>query len=210
MREVKMKVLVACEFSGRVRDSFLELGHDAMSCDIIPSERDGPHYQGDVRHILHWGFDLLIAHPPCNYLSNAGSGWFNEDKYGVKAVERKLLRQEAYDFFMLLYNAPIPRICVENPQGYINSHFRKPDQIINPFNFGEPKRKRTCLWLKGLPPLVHTEEVEPEGPMYHSPTGHARHWVDGHPDTKDRQKNRSRTFWSIARAMASQWGSLNV
>lgn len=202
-----MRVLVACEFSGIVRDAFKARGHDAWSCDLQPTERPGNHIQGDVLKIIDNGWDLMIAHPPCQFLSFAGNAWFNESKYGDRARERKKNREIAFQFFMSLVNAPIERICVENPMGYPNSHYRKPDQIINPFQFGDAERKRTCLWLKNLPCLTPVNEVPPPEPLYYTgSSGHARYFTDGFSPSPNRQNDRSRTFQGIANAMKSQWG----
>lgn len=138
-----MRVLVACEYSGTVRDAFLALGHDAMSCDLLPTDAPGPHYQGDVRDVLHEGWDLMIAHPPCTHLAVSGAKWFDK---------KKAQQEEALDFVRLLLAAPIPRIALENPVSIISSRIRKPDQIIQPYEHGHEATKTTCLWLKGLPP----------------------------------------------------------
>lgn len=140
-----MKVLVACEYSGVVRDAFRALGHDAMSCDLLPTDVEGPHYQGDVRDILNDGWDLMIAHPPCTHLAVSGARWFKD-----KVEEQR----EALDFVRLLMDAPIPKICIENPVSVISSKIRKPDQIIQPWQYGHGETKATCLWLKGLPLLT--------------------------------------------------------
>jgi hypothetical protein len=224
-----MRVLVACEFSGRVRDAFARRGHDAWSCDILPSETPGNHILGDALQVLGDGWDLLIAHPPCTYLSNAGIGFFNVEKYGAKAVERMAKRQDAMDFFMKLYNAPIDRVCVENPVGYPNSFFRKPDQVIHPYFFGERHLKRTCLWLRNLPPLwfwmeddlfgtrtateypepLHVHERKP-GRHYKGGEVKKRYFTDAKAIVNGTKINasheRSRTFPAIAEAMAAQWG----
>ena len=147
-----MRVLVACEYSGRVRDAFLALGHDAMSCDLLPTEVPGPHYQGDVRNILRDGWDLMIAHPPCQHLAVSGARHFHK---------KEKQQAEALDFVRLLMDAPIPCIVIENPVSVISSRIRKPDQIIQPYWFGHAARKTTCLWLKGLPKLTPTNMVEP-------------------------------------------------
>jgi site-specific DNA-cytosine methylase len=181
-----MKVLVACEYSGVVRDAFRALGHDAMSCDLLPTDVDGPHYQGDVRDILADGFDLMIAHPPCTHLAVSGARWF-KDK-----VEQQ---REALDFVRLLMNAPIPRICIENPVSIISSRIRKPDQVIQPWQFGHGETKATCLWLKGLPLLTPTDVVSGREQRIHKM-----------PPSPDRWKERSRTYAGIAAAMAQQWG----
>ena len=182
-----MKVLVACEFSGVVRDAFRRQGHDAWSCDILPTEQGGPHIQGDVREVLGVGWDMMIAHPPCTHLAVSGARWF-KDKQSEQA--------EALEFVRTLLNAPIPRIALENPISIISSRIRKPDQIIQPWQFGHGETKATCLWLKGLLPLQPTQIVEGrEARVHRMPPG------------PDRWKERSRTFPRIAEAMASQWGS---
>lgn len=186
----KMKVLVACEYSGRVRDAFLAMGHDAMSCDILPSEVDGPHFMGDVTRLLDMGWDLMIAHPPCTHLAVSGSRWFKD-----KVKEQ----QEALDFVRLLLNAPIPKIALENPVSVISTRICKPTQIIQPWQFGHGETKATCLWLKGLPKLVPTNIVDGrEARVHRMPPG------------PDRWKERSRTFHGIAAAMADQWGNLET
>lgn len=136
-----MRILIACEFSGIVREAFRKKGHDVWSCDLLDTEIPGKHIKGDVLKILNDGWDLMIAHPPCTYLSNAGIAWFNEEKYGEKAVLRKQKRLEAFDFFMKFVNSPIEKICIENPVGWANSHFRKPDQVIQPYFLGIRKVK---------------------------------------------------------------------
>ena len=157
-----MRVLVGCEFSGTVRDAFIHLGHDAVSCDLLPSESSlGPHIQGDILDIINSdSWDLLICHPPCTYLSCAGNRYFKNNP------ERCQKRLEAFNFAMSLFNCGIPKICMENPTGYLCSHFRKPDQIINPYQFGDNELKRTCLWLKGLPKLYYTVQY-PKMPEPH-------------------------------------------
>ena len=182
-----MRVLVACEFSGTVRDAFRALGHDAMSCDLLPSEKSGPHYQGDVREVLGDGWDLMVAHPPCTHLAVSGARWF-----AAKRGEQ----EEALAFVRLLLDAPIPRIALENPVSVISSRIRKPDQIIQPWQFGHGETKATCLWLKGLPPLVSTDIVAGRSPRVHRM-----------PPGPNRWKERSRTFPGIAAAMAAQWGA---
>ena len=183
-----MKVLVACEFSGIVRDAFNRLGHEAMSCDLLPTESEGPHYQGDVQDILDDGWDLMIAHPPCTHLAASGARWF-------PAKRADGSQQKALDFVELLLNAPIPKIALENPVSIISSYFRKPDQIIQPWQFGHGETKATCLWLKNLPKLQSTDTVEGR-----------ENRVFRMPPSKDRWKNRSLTFSGIAEAMAVQWG----
>lgn len=194
-----MKVLVACEFSGVVRDAFIARGHDAWSCDVLPSDKGGAHIQDDVLNHLS-GWDLLIGHPPCTYLTVAGNAW-------LKRPGRLELQQKAFEFFMVLFNAPCPRVCIENPIGYIGTAFRKPDQIINPFMFGHPERKRTGLWLRGLKKLADTILTFPEhATSFDSTTGKARYFVDSQTPKADRWKIRAKTFQGIADAMASQWG----
>jgi hypothetical protein len=198
-----VRVLVACEFSGIVRDAFRERGHEAWSCDLLPSESLGPfHYRGDVRRLLSpeggfnvRGWDLMIAHPPCTYLANSGVRWL----YGGKGKERdenRWIRMElAAEFFQALLDAPIPRIAVENPIMHRHAGLPRPTQTIQPWQFGTPETKATCLWLKGLPPLVSTRIVDGRTPRVH-------HASPG----PDRWKERSRTDVNIAAAMAEQWG----
>ena len=182
-----MKVLIACEFSGRVRDAFIARGHDAMSCDILPTDSTGPHYQGDVRDILHDGWDLMIAHPPCTHLAVSGARWFKN---------KQQEQADALDFVRLLLNAPIDKIALENPISVISSKIRKPDQIIQPWQFGHGETKATCLWLKGLPKLQPTNIVDGRKPAVHRL-----------PPSPDRWKLRSLTYTGIADAMAEQWGA---
>lgn len=213
-----MRVLIACEFSGIVRDAFTAKGHEAWSCDILPTESPGNHYQCDVREILNEEWDLMIAHPPCKYLSNAGIGYFNVIKYGEKAMNRWRNRIDGFEFFMALVNAPIDRICIENPVGFPNTAYRKPDQIIHPYYFGDKQMKRTCLWLKNLPTLEYqlqddlfgkaTATDKPE-PVFTDNTIRAkkRYFTDaviGYSNNHGHE--RSYTFPSIAQAMADQWG----
>jgi site-specific DNA-cytosine methylase len=181
-----MKVLVACEYSGTVRDAFIARGHNAMSCDLLPTDIDGPHYQGDVFDVINDGWDLMIAHPPCTHLAVSGARWF-KDKQQEQA--------EALDFVRRLLNAPIERICLENPVSIISSRIRKPDQIIQPWQFGHGETKATCLWLKNLPKLAPTNVVEGREARIHKL-----------PPTSDRWKIRSKTYQGIADAMALQWG----
>jgi site-specific DNA-cytosine methylase len=180
-----MKVLIACEYSGTVRDAFLRLGHDAMSCDLLSTDVPGPHYQGDVFDIINDGWDLMIAHPPCTHLAVSGARWFKE-----KIKEQA----EALVFVRRLMDANIPRICVENPVSIISSKIRKPDQIIQPWMFGHGETKATCLWLKGLPNLKATNIVSGR-----------EHRVHLMPPGPNRWKERSKTFQGIADAMSSQW-----
>jgi hypothetical protein len=182
-----MRVLIACEYSGAVRDAFLARGHDALSCDLLPTESPGPHYQGDVRDVLGDGWDLMIAHPPCTHLAVSGARWFKD-----KQVEQA----EALDFVRLLLEAPIPRIALENPISIISSRIRKPDQIVQPWQFGHGETKATCLWLKNLPKLTPTQIVNGREARVHR-------MAPG----PDRWKERSRTYAGIAAAMAAQWGT---
>jgi site-specific DNA-cytosine methylase len=182
-----VRVLVACEYSGTVRDAFAARGHDAWSCDLLPTERPGNHYQGDVFDIIDDSWDMMIAHPPCTHLAVSGARWFKD-----KQVEQSL----ALDFVRRLLDAPIPRIALENPVSIISSRIRKPDQIIQPWQFGHGETKATCLWLKNLPKLVPTNIVEGREARIHKM-----------PPGPDRWKERSRTFEGIAHAMAAQWGN---
>lgn len=192
-----MKILVACEYSGVVRDAFTALGHEATSCDLLPTETEGKHYQGDVRDILLDGWDLMIAHPPCTYLASSGLHW------NKKRPERALLTEEALDFIHILLDAPIPRIALENPIGCISSRIRKPDQIIQPWQFGEDASKATCLWLKGLPLLVPTNVLEGgKEARRANQTASGQNKLGPSPD---RWKERSKTYQGIADAMAAQW-----
>jgi len=186
-----MRVLVACEYSGTVRDAFIRAGHDVMSCDLLPSESDfGPHYQGDVRDVLYEGWDLLIAHPPCTYLSVSGMHWT------TRGLRDPQLTEDALDFVRLFMDAPIERIAIENPISIISSRIRKPDQIIQPWQFGHGEVKATCLWLKNLPPLKPTKIVDGRQPRVHFASPGSERW-----------KERSRTLPGIAAAMAEQWGN---
>ena len=180
------KALIACEYSGIVRDAFTKAGHDATSCDILPTESEGKHYEGDVLDILNDGWDLMIAHPPCTHLSVSGARWFKDKKEEQK---------QALDFVRMLLNAPVDKIALENPVSVISSHIRKPDQIIQPWQFGHGETKKTCLWLKNLPPLEPTEIVDGRENRIHRM-----------PPSADRWKLRSTTFQGIADAMAQQWG----
>jgi len=202
-----MKVLIACEYSGAVRDAFIKQGHDAMSCDLLPTDVPGPHYQGSVTDILNDGWDLMIAHPPCTYLAVSGNRWlYNKD--GSKNEERWANRKEALDFVRLLMDAPIKRIAVENPVSVISSEIRKPDQIIQPWQFGDEAQKTTCLWLKNLPKLKPTKIVgKGEMVTYKSGNTMPKWYADAFKLPKaERQKLRSKTFQGIADAMADQWG----
>jgi len=194
-----MRVLVACEFSGVVRDAFIKAGHYAMSCDILPTDKAGNHYQGDIRDVLQWDWDLMIAHPPCTYLSNAGARHLYPK--GILNPDRLAKGMEAKEFFLTLYNAPIPKICVENPIPSTVFELPRYTQTIQPYEYGHPYKKKTCLWLKGLPALTPTNIVEVK-----ESTKIAGNWFN--KGGKDRQKNRAKTFEGIANAMAQQWGNL--
>lgn len=198
-----MRVLVACEVSGKVRDAFIRAGHDAMSCDLVRSDRPGPHHVGDVREILYDGWDLLIAFPPCTYLCFSGIHWEN------RRPERRQHRVAAIEFVRLLLNAPIEHIAVENPVGVISREIRPPDQIIQPYLFGHDASKKTCLWLKNLPKLKPTNPIPPN---YWAAHGHPR-WSNQTTcgrngmgsSVPNRSKKRSETYDGIAEAMAQQW-----
>lgn len=185
---MKMNVLVACEFSGIIRDAFAQRGHDAWSCDFLPSERDGKHIQDNVLLHLNKGWDLMIAHPPCTHLAVSGARWFKDKKFE---------QETALNFVLALMNADIPHICIENPVSVISTKIRKPDQIIQPWMFGHGETKATCLWLKNLPKLTPTNIVD----------GREQHIWKTSP-SPDRWKTRSRTFQGIADAMADQWGGV--
>ena len=193
-----MRVLIACEYSGRVRDAFAKLGHDAWSCDILPTETEGNHYEGSVLDILNDGWDLMIAHPPCTYLSNAGARFLYPK--GILNQERLAKGLLAKEFFMQLYNANIPKIAIENPIPSRVYGLPQYTQTIQPYEYGHPLQKRTCLWLKNLPKLTSTNIVNER-----QSTKVAGNWFN--KGGKDRQKERARTFEGIADAMAKQWGT---
>jgi len=186
--EESIKVLVACEFSGIVREAFRSRGFDAMSCDLLPSELSGPHYQGDIRDLLGEEWDLMICHPPCTHLAVSGARWFKD---------KRKEQGEALEFCRLLWSAPIPRIVLENPISILSTHLRRPDQVIQPYQFGHGETKKTCLWLKNLPLLVPTNMVDGRRARIHNMG-----------PGKNRWRERSRTYQGIADAMASQWGPL--
>lgn len=230
-----MNVLIACEESQRVCISFRERGHNAFSCDIQECSGGRPewHIMGDVLQYLnpvyfmaHYAiffqtmdgrrhevpkWDLIIAHPPCTYLTNTGNRWFDVEKYGESAIKRKQLREIASIFFMEFVNADCKKIAIENPVGYMSTYYKKPDQIIQPFQFGEPYSKKTCIWLKGLPPLIPTQLVEIDKSDYYeyrTKDGRIKHDQKSRCRGKKSEwaKLRSKTFWGIAQAMAEQWG----
>lgn len=201
-----MRVLVACEFSGIVRDAFKERGHDAWSCDLLPSERPGNHIQGDVLKYLDDGWDLMIAHPPCTYLTLAGNKWFKPE-YKDRFPTRGRDRETAIGFFINFITPFIERWCIENPIGIMSRLYRKPDQIIQPYQFGHADRKPTCLWLKNLPLLLPTKIVEPNIKINRNgKTASVHHDKALAMPAEERWKFRSRTYFGIAKAMAEQWG----
>ena len=222
-----MKILIACEESQRITTEMRAHGYECYSCDIQDQSGGHPewHIKQDVlpllngnvtfettdgnSHTIEGQWDLIVAHPECTYLTVSGNRWFNVEKYGDKARERLALREKAYDFFMQFVNANCKYIAIEDPVGYMNTHYRKPDQIIQPYYFGDPERKTTCLWLKNLPPLVPTKMVDPN--ITDSSTGHSG-YSSWHMDMQyigkskeERSKMRSKTFPGIAKAIAEQW-----
>ena len=198
-----MRVLVACEYSGTVRDAFTQLGHEAMSCDILPTDVAGKHYQGNVLDVLEDGWDLMIAHPPCTYLTNAGVTWLHRDP------ARWGMLDEGAAFFKVLLNANIPRIAVENPIMHKYAKERiggiQQSQVVQPWMFGHMEQKATCLWLKGLPMLKPTNNVKDEMMKLPKNQRERLHYL---PPGPDRWKERSKTFAGIAKAMADQWGAI--
>jgi len=189
-----LRVLIACEFSGIVRDAFIEQGHDAVSCDLLPTDSPGPHYQGDVFDIIDDGWDLMVAHPPCTYICNGGMNWLN------RRPEWRFRRELAVGFFMALIEAPIEKIAVENPIGHMSTRYRKPDQIIHPWMFGHPYKKDTCLWLKNLHNLQPTcivEDFDLKKLDFWS--------TDRNPNGRSL---KSITYHGIAQAMAEQWSGI--
>ena len=195
-----MKVLIACEYSGIVRDAFAAKGHDAWSCDILPTEITGNHFQGDVLEHLDKGWDLMIAHPPCTHLAVSGARWFTEGKKPWS------LQEDALDFVRKLLAAPIDKIALENPVSVISTKIRKPNQIIQPFQFGHDVSKRTCLWLKNLPNLKPTKIVKPDIIEKNGYKMSRHHWETFKLPSKIRGKVRSRFYEGIANAMVDQWG----
>lgn len=206
------KVLIACEESQAVTIEFRALGHEAFSCDILECSGGHPewHLQQDVTGLLKQKWDMIIAFPPCTYLTVTGNRWFNIDRYGEKAIKRCQDRKEAIDFFMMFAYVVCKKVAIENPVGIMSSAWRKPDQIINPYQFGDAFEKKTCLWLRGLPHLEPTNVVEPpKRKEYESgktmPSWYADSWK---LPKNERAKLRSKTFPGIAKAMAEQWGNL--
>lgn len=197
-----MKVLVACEFSGTVREAFRAAGHNAWSCDLLPTEIPGQHIQGDVLEVIGDGWDLMIAHPPCTYLTVSGNKWMGHPRFPTRHDDR----EAAIRFFMALYNAPIPRVAIENPIGVMSSRFRKPDCVVQPWMFGHGETKATCFWLRGLPPLIPTHK--PGGDLFTDEAPKEREQrLHKLPPSADRWKERSKTYSGIANAMALHWGA---
>ncbi|MDR6195195.1 hypothetical protein [Siphonobacter sp. SORGH_AS_0500] len=194
-----MKVLIACEYSGKVRDAFLAKGHDAISCDILPTESPGPHYQGDVRDMLNQHWDLIIAHPPCTYFSNAGLHYLKTQPGRLQKL------QKAFEFVKLIWNYKCSAVCIENPIGWLNTNWKKPDQIISPYHFGEPHIKKTYLWLRGIPELKHTNNIGKPNPLGFCIKSNGRRYNYYYHQSKS-AKERARFFDCIAQAMADQWG----
>ena len=190
-----MRILVACEYSGIVRDAFAAKGHDAWSCDILETEAPGKHLKGDVLNFLDMNWDLMVAHPPCTHLSVSGARWFTEGKKPMH------LRKKALEFVQKLMDAPIDRICIENPVSVISSHIREADQLINPYQFGDMEYKRTCLWLKNLPRLKDTDNVLEETKKLPEKESKRIWWLGS-----AKGKERSKFYKGIAKAMAEQWG----
>jgi hypothetical protein len=220
----KLKVLVACEYSGTVRDAFIARGHDAMSCDLLPTEIPGPHYQGDVRDILNDDWDLLIAHPDCTYLTCSAEWAYGDGPYHQKVkpetlvgAKRRQARERALEFVNLLMSAPIKRKAIENPRGVISTRIRPATQYIQPFDFGHDASKITGLWLENLPPLIPTKRIY--GRMVEWPKGSGKiveRWGNQTDSGQnkltpgpDRWKERARTYQGWADAMADLWGSIN-
>ena len=213
-----MKVLVACEYSGVVRDAFIAKGHEAISCDLLPTDKPGLHYQGDVFDIINERWDLMIAHPPCTYLTCSAEWAYSDGPYHQKlsdstltGKDRVAAREEAIKFVLRLYDANIPRVAIENPIGVLSSRWRKPDQIIQPYEYGDDASKKTCLWLRGLPKLKPTGLYPPR--LAQSGKGYVFRWgnqTDGgqnkEPPSADRWKVRSQTWQGWANAMVDQWG----
>lgn len=206
-----MKILIACEYSGIVRDAFTVIGHDATSCDLLPTESPGKHIEDNVLKHLNEDWDLMIAHPPCTYLSYAANKYFSTRGRAKKRID-------ALNFFRKLWEAPIEKICIENPLGMADAIIAKHSQIIHPYYFGEPHLKKTCLWLKNLPKLqyLHNDTlfekktaIEKPEPIYTDANGKKRYFVDatgGYHGEGNSFKKRSKTFTSIAKAMSEQWG----
>lgn len=198
-----MKILIACEFSGTVRDAFAKLGHDAWSCDLEPTETIGNHYQGNMFDIVNDGWDLIIAHPPCTHLAVSGARHFAKKRADGR-------QQQGIDFFMQVANINVPKLAIENPIGIMSTIYRKPNQIIQPYEYGHKTTKATCLWLKGLPLLKPTNIVDKGGVVTFKSGKRMSEWFyeSSHLKPKEREKMRNKTFQGIADAMADQWGKL--
>jgi site-specific DNA-cytosine methylase len=198
-----MKVLIACEFSGTVRQAFAKLGHDAWSCDLEPTQTEGNHYQGDMFDIINDGWDLIIAHPPCTHLAVSGARHFEKKRADGR-------QQQGIDFFMRVVNINVPKLAVENPIGIMSTLYKKPDQIIQPFQYGHGTTKATCLWLKGLPLLKPTNIVDKGEVVTFASGKRMSKWFyeSSQLPPKERERMRNKTFQGIADAMADQWGSL--
>ena len=208
-----MRVLIACEESQRVCIAFRDKGHDAYSCDILPCSGKHPewHIQDDVLKHLDENWDLIIAHPPCTYLTVSANKYYNVEKYGAKATEREQLREEAIEFFLKFTDLKCPKVAIENPIGVMSTRYKKPTQVIQPYYFGDKERKATCLWLKGLPPLKPTNIVEPDIIKHKSGRTDSRlHFETLKLPKEERARIRSKTFEGIALAMAEQWGDYIV
>ena len=200
-----MRVLVACEYSGTVRDAFIAAGHYAMSCDLLPTDSPGFHYQGDVKDVIDGGWDMMIAHPPCTYLCSSGLHW------NSRTPGRSQKTEDALAFVQFLMDSSIPMIAIENPIGCISTRIRKPDQTIQPWQFGHDASKATCLWLKNLPPLMPTKIYPPRiingKKRWGNQTDSGQNKL---APSDDRWKIRSETYLGIAEAMANQWGKPDV
>ena len=198
-----MKVLIACEFSGTVRDAFSKLGHDAWSCDLEPTQTEGNHYQGDMFDIVNNGWDLIIAHPPCTHLAVSGARHFEKKRADGR-------QQQGIDFFMRVANIDVPKLAVENPIGIMSTLYRKPEQIIQPYEYGHGTTKATCLWLKGLPLLKPTNIVDKGEVVTFASGKRMSKWFyeSSQLPPKERERMRNKTFQGIADAMADQWGNL--
>jgi len=213
-----LRVLVACEESQAVTKAFRKLGHEAFSCDLLPESGGHPewHLQKDIFEVLNDNWDMIIAFPPCTYLSSAQMGWYNVEKYGQKAIDRATYREKAVDFFMKIANANCKMIAIENPVGIMSSRWRKPDQIVQPYHFGDEAQKTTCLWLKGLPKLYATKIVgkgetvqnkRKDGRIEHRAAWFMNSGETWNMSAEERRTKRSKTFDGIANAMAVQWSS---
>lgn len=214
-----MNILIACEESQTTMQEFRKLGHNAYSCDIQKCSGNFPQYhiQDDIFNVINDSWDIMIGHPPCTFLSFAGAGYYNVDKYGQKAIEREKEKQKAIEFFLKLWSAPVKYICLENPKGYIQQVIKQ-SQVIQPYYFGESQQKTTLLWLKNLPKLVYSFEnnlfeektsVEKPTPIYIGKKNYYFTESQTHKDEATRRRNRSKSFTSIAKAMAQQWGNIN-